>query len=248
MDSFVKYFIPLFLIAIFSGCSDDDDDTIDPSETTVTMQFNATLNGEEFTVNEEYFDFANRKSVVESLLFYVSNIKLIDLNNEEIDFKDVALIDFGKDETTIKATAEPGNYIGIKMGIGLDEVLNASDHSTFPDTHPLSTIKNMYWSWTQKYKFIVIDGKTDVDGDDFLDPFSFHTGLDTLYKTTQISHGFEVMQDKNKFLRIDFDVADLFVGRDTVDVALENSWHGNTQTAYIAFRITDNLISSLHID
>jgi hypothetical protein len=250
----MKKVILLATLLLFSitwvGCNDNDDDPKPvTAKTTLSMSFKTTAAGNVININDTFPDFLGRSTALQTFKYYLSNIQLLDANQNSHLFKNVLLVDYNNHSTTFSAEVPAGNYQQIKIGIGLDAEQNASDPANFENTHPLATSQNTYWSWAAKYKFIQIDGKTDLNGDGSLEQlFGYHTGLDTMYATTTIDHAFEVKAQQNTHLSFRLDMNEVFSKNDTVDCAIEPSWHGNTATASIAFRLTTNFVSSLKIE
>ena len=236
-------------LVVFQGCKDDDDTGAKPKDpvTTLTLHFEGTVGNEPLEMEKEYFDYANRKFELSMLSFYLSNIYLVDANQNAAFVKDVALVEFSENKRAVELKVKPGTYSGLRMGIGLDAVQNASDPSTFPADHPLSFYQGTYWDWAAKYKFIQLEGRADLYGNDTLYPFGYHTGLDTMYRTKVISHDFAVQSGEKADIFLTLDINDIFTKEDTVNILVEPNWHGSTSTAHIGIRISDNFVSSLEV-
>jgi hypothetical protein len=237
-------------ITLWTGCNDNDDDP-KPSEakTTITMEFAAKVDGNNLLLNDTFSDYLGRPTSVETFKYYLSNIYLIDASLNKTLIKDVLLVDHSKGATSFTVEVPAKAYQQIEIGIGLNASQNASDPAGFEDSHPLSTAQNTYWSWAAKYKFIQIDGKTDTDNNGSLEQlFGYHTGLDTMYTTLTIDYNLQAIAQQNTGLGFEVDINEIFSKVDTVDCAIEPSWHGNTATASIAFRLTENFKQSLAIE
>jgi hypothetical protein len=96
-----------------------------------------------------------------------------------------------------------GKYKGIRFRVGLDSLTNHGDPAKYTESHPLSTFKNMHWTWKSGYKFTVMEGKVDASatgGQMYpTTAFSYHTGTDELAFTQDYSdkneYAFDVKKD-----------------------------------------------------
>lgn len=249
--------IALMIIFLFSlsSCKKEDDCPPEPlAEDSVIIEFEGLANGLPLEFLKPFSDALARNMRVELLKFYVSNIYLLK-GNEEKKVKDVALITYlnngevdpGFEKRKIKFLAPVGSYSGIKIAIGLDPVTNTSDPTSFPDDHPLSARQLTHWGLWQNYKFLMIEGKTDFDGDDaYLDIFGFHTGLDFCYRERTFDKAIEIKKGGTTHLTFGFEINQLFFGVDTLDMAKEEpTWHGDTLSVDKGIRLSNNFINSL---
>jgi len=124
------------------------------------------------------------QAAVEPLDFrlYVHDVELLDAAGAAVplalvddgtwQYKGVALLDFedksgtcanGTKElnTSLRGSAPPGTYNGIRFKIGVPFALNHADVATAPS--PLN-LSGLFWSWNGGYKFARIDGRA-MNGD-----------------------------------------------------------------------------------
>ena len=137
---------------------------------------------------------------IKDFRFYVSNVKLLKADGTEVALTlganddwnlssgadSLTLIDL-EDATgscaagtaatnaTIKGTVPAGNYVGVKMTMGVPFALNHSDYATA--TKPLD-IQAMAWSWQSGRKFAKIEltDPAGVPGTWAANTFNFHLG------------------------------------------------------------------------
>ena len=137
---------------------------------------------------------------IKDLRFYVSNVKLLKADGSEVALTlganddwnlssgadSLTLIDL-EDATgacaagtpatnaTIKGTVPAGDYVGVKMTMGVPFALNHSDYATA--TKPLD-IQAMAWSWQSGRKFAKIEltDPAGVPGTWAASTFNFHLG------------------------------------------------------------------------
>ncbi len=137
---------------------------------------------------------------IKDFRFYVSNVKLVKADGSEVPLalganddwnltsgsNALTLIDL-EDATgscaagtaatnaTVKGTVPAGDYVGVKMTMGVPFALNHSDYATA--TKPLD-IQAMAWSWQSGRKFakIEVTDPAGVPGTWAANTFNFHLG------------------------------------------------------------------------
>jgi len=144
--------------------------------------------------------------------------------------------------TTIKLPLKK-NATTFSFGLGLDEVQNAFDPTSFEIGHPLSSANAMYWSWASKYRFVKAEGRLNYSGqlgaDDQL--LIWHTGLDTLYRTKTLDLAIEPGNTINVALDLDH----LFSG---VSLEKEVFTHTDVTDFDVAEAVTNQMIQSIEVD
>ena len=158
----------LLALAIFGTAS---------AQQTVTLNFAATLVGQEVTCGVLYEGVGAEGSTVEfqDMRFYVSDVRLLTAEGEEVPLtldqgqwqhQNVALLDFedgtarcaesGNEATnsTVTGTVAEGDYTGVVFNMGVPFDLNHADVATAPT--PLN-VSSMWWSWQSGYKHARID-------------------------------------------------------------------------------------------
>ena len=226
------------LSLLSSSCEKDKDDDAG----LFSLRFSATAGTQPFQMDQTFADEQGRNMRIETFLFYISNVKLIKSNQEEVALTDVALINFGQGTTEVEVVVPHGDYSGIRFGLGLDTALNASDPSTFSSTHPLSSSMGTYWSWASMYKFAMLEGRVDTAGtpgnqDDLL--LSYHPGTNPLYRTVALNRNFSVNDAYTYSIAIN--IYELFNGAGgLIDVTTDNQTHTTPSDFHIAERFIDN--------
>ncbi|MEZ4631927.1 MAG: metallo-mystery pair system four-Cys motif protein [Deinococcales bacterium] len=144
----------------------------------ITLDF-AAMVGEQAALCDQMYEgvgAAATKVEFQDLRFYVSNLRLINHDGEEVavvleqdnkwQYQDVALLDFedGSGKCAqggnaalnhqIKGSVPTGDYQGLSFSLGVPFALNHADVTTAPA--PLN-ISSMWWSWQGGYKHMRID-------------------------------------------------------------------------------------------
>lgn len=268
---FITYtFILLVFASVIVGCSkkegctnssatnyDPDADEDDgscifdaPSSGTFKLIFDPYTTGNQPLVfNQPYSDSANYTLQVEGFKFYISNITLVNTNNQEVKIKDVDLIDFktaGENYSSINVPL--GDYKEIKFGIGVDSVLNNTDPTVYANSHPLSVFQNTYWNWSTQYRFIMLEGRADTisgSNSNLNQLLIYHTGTENLYREYSKSVNFSVQLNATHEESLKINLNKIFYGvSGNVDLKSESATHTTTNFA-LALKITENFLSAI---
>lgn len=172
--------------------------------------------------------------------FYISNISYKDKNGNFVLVRDAFLYDHEPKNDTIQLMIPP-SATAIKFGIGVPPGINTGDPTLYGSKHPYSIkgSKGMHWGWNTGYRFVLYEGKRDtVEGGLYEEPFSFHTGTDSLYREMEFAlpteySGVSMVLDPSKFFQ-------------NIDLNTEYATHtvGNPD---LARRFTDNFISAISL-
>lgn len=95
----------------------------------------------------------------------------------------------------------------LEFGIGVSNDVNFNNPADYDADNDLSPQSpSMHWNWNSGYRFIVIEGMVDVDGDQTLDStFQYHIGTSDLFRTSSvmIHENVDVMESIMLSLNID---------------------------------------------
>lgn len=173
----------LLLALPISSCGDDGGG--DPVE----IRLSAMVGTEAFECGTTYAGLGADASDLTpfDLRFYVHDVRLVTREGEEIPVRldddgmwqngEVALLDFENGcgdmgnvdlNDTIRGTAAPGEYHGIRFRLGVPEELNHADPTAAGA--PLN-LTALWWNWNGGYKFIRLDANTTM-----LDGWRLHLG------------------------------------------------------------------------
>ena len=216
---------------------------------TVQMKLNAVVGGDEFIMYNNYTNNDGLVYRVESFQFYIDDITLKRAGYSDSIIDTLFLVDFVNTHTAaggeeiITFPAQEGVYDGLNFATGLDGVTNHADPSLYSMTRPLSSFQNTHWDWSQGYKFFMIDGKIDSDGDDIPDmSYSYHIGLDDYYRMKDLStSGFTVLPDETVDYVLEIDVNTIL---NNVDI-LNFSFTHSTSEFGLVETIADNSVSAI---
>jgi hypothetical protein len=245
------FLLVVTLISLSSCKKDEKINDPEPEKTTGTVEirFNPTINGASFLMNQEFIGPNNLKLRYETFKFYLSQIQLSD-GTSILGSKDVALIDFSLSDKTFTVEANEGTISQIHFGLGLNKDQNGTNNPNFtptiyPNDHPLSIYKGMYWTWASGYIFSMLDGRIDTSAAQNQEPnytFFYHSGLDTLYASHSIA-GFNaaVIKGQKTIIDLKIELNDVFRNdSDTINMREDYFTH-TTDNLELAIKVITNL-------
>lgn len=243
--------LPLALVT----CRPDDPVEPDPAPPATTGSLKVVVapawNGMPFALHETYQNVSGYRVKVELLKFYLGNVRLV--NGSGITtVKDVELFDMQfNGDTVVWSGLQPGTWSGLSLGLGVPQALNDVDPIVYPSSHPLNLAHGTYWSWGTAYRFVMFDGKYDLDGagtGPVLQPFSMHTGMNVCYREFDLPLATPLVITAGGTSTL---VLELAVDRffhsdsDTLDLATENASHGSDPAHVLALKLTNNIVHSI---
>jgi hypothetical protein len=207
----------------------------------LTFKVNPLVNGQAFKLNTDYISPESQRFKYEKFTFYLSKIKLIGIDGSEQQISEVMWYNLGNPET-VKIKIPEGEYTALQFSIGLDSTMNASDPSTFSEGHPLSYSQNNYWTWASKYIFAKLEGRSDSNpsGTTYESAFSYHLGLDTLYREKTVSRNITISNSKVENVALTVEVDKIFEG---IDIITDKQTH-STSNFELAEQIMNNFIDA----
>ena len=212
----------------------------DNKEASLNFGITGSFGNEAFNIDQIYQNHRDQFVKFESLKFYISDLEIVNSQNESFEIKDVILFDYMNPEN-ISINIPAGTYKTINFGLGIDSIRNQSDPVTFDPEHPLSYAQNTHWGWASKYRFILIDGRIDPVSNEFSQEnsktFSYHTGFDDLYRQISIDNTINLEENEDFKLNLNLDIAKMFNNQVDIDMFENNQSHALTE---VARNITDN--------
>ncbi|TAE56614.1 MAG: hypothetical protein EAZ89_04515 [Bacteroidetes bacterium] len=206
---------------------------------TFELQFVAKVGGQVFEKNQNFENILGQTFSLETFKAYISNIKLVKENGEELALADVVLYDFAEGvahktdhgEGVFKGFEVPaGKYKGLKFGLGVPAALNNGNPAVYADAQPLSVSQGMHWNWTTGYIFVKMDGVVDPSaaaGDE--KGITYHMGTNELYREKSYllpEHAFQIVEDEELQFIIEVDINRFFYNSaDSIDMVQTNFTH-----------------------
>lgn len=178
-------FISAILLSLLISC-DPKDPANNNSGTAqeIGLEIKPKLNGTEAKVNQ-YYNLKNGDSILFSRLdFYMQTIGFKDKFGKSAKLDTVFLFSTKNtsNKLVFKNSSLPTNIDSISFLCGLEDLTNSRDPNNYPEAHPLSSWKNMYWTMGTKYRFVVIEGSIKTSTGTIIH-YSYHTGLNYKYRS-----------------------------------------------------------------
>lgn len=222
----LRHFLPLAILAtvaftFITGCDNDDDEQPD-TKANLEFLFDFTVDGQDFVANDVYTINGTAVSF-EIVSFYVSGIELEPTDgsgNIAVD-KHLLLAPTVGNQAVTELNA--GNYNMLKFDVGVQPESNDQTEEDFTSRSaddPLSIQQpSMHWNWSSGYKFIRLDGLSDVDGDGTPEtPIAYHLGSDAFLTNVALQLSDEIKAGDYE-LEIAVDIAKILTDFDlTVDL------------------------------
>lgn len=244
----------IFMMILFSSCRPDPPPPDpEPEVGTLTVHLDLNFNGQPFAFDTPFFDVNfNYRIQTELLKFIMYDLKVKNSSNAETILHDAKIIDITSDHYSFSVNLTPGNYQGLKFGIGVgDSTTNHGDPALFSSSHALSYNQSadMHWTWNTGYIFLKFEGRADTtsNGSGALNQlFALHTGDDEQYgEVVFYSSPFTITNNQNTDFHINVDVSKfLYDSTDTIDIKTENATHSNNQLSLKFSRIYLNAFSA----
>lgn len=247
--------IALSLPLLFAGCKPDEEvePTPTPTPTTGTLRLVVVpkWEGGPFAMNTVYTNVSDYRVKVEAIKFYLGNVRLLTGTTSTLA-KDVDYFDLHNGAVTTEWAVASGTWTGMHIGFGVPQALNDADPINYPPGHPLDLANGTYWSWAMGYRFLIFDGRYDLDANGTgvpASPFSMHTGLNACYTEfdLDLGDGVAITVGNTTTLTLDMAVDRFFyTATDTIDLATENQTHGSNLP--LAQELTMNAVHSFTVE
>lgn len=234
-------YILLILASLVVFSCKEDDDAAEPCDTSseVNLTIRLQYNGEDVEFFKDYTNTQNNTFSFSTFKLYLSDIQLIDEDDNVTEVSEIALFDFDNSipanmKNTLSFEADWGNYKAVNFGLGVKSSLNDEDPATYDLDHPLSLNNLMYWSWSTQYKFVMAEGNVETNS------WLVHPGTNDLY-IADISVVKDMMVDKdNPNMELIINFNKVLDGATTIDL-LNNGVSHTTDNLQLARDFSENL-------
>ncbi len=187
-----SYFVYSFLL--FNSCNKNTN-----ANSILNFQIVNRVNNSPIELGKKYWLKNNDSIVIERLDYYVSEISTSNGSHTNSS-NTLFLINEDNQKIAVTNLNSLTSMTALTMNLSLTSEQNNSNPSSFSNSNPLSSIKNMYWSDWTKYRYIVFEGRIISNGQN--KTFTYHTGLE--YKTAVVASGNLTLSSENKiYLNID---------------------------------------------
>ena len=264
--------LPALFILGFSGCKRRDVAVVTPSPPTVNVHFNLVANGNPLLFNQTVTNTNGQRYFINALMFYAGNPRLVKTDGTEVSLKDIILVNFddsiNKDDpthdpatvgTSFSFTTTAGNYTGLRFTLGVPKNLEPSQTGKadvdYPIGSPLGFRRGMYWDMSTTtygiYRIAIITGDVDTAKvpSTPTDPFSYHTGYDSLNREVAFTDNFSIGNNQSHDITILLDADKIFYNSSyTTNLQTENYTHmdvSHPEEGLLGVKIMNSMVLAL---
>lgn len=209
MKKFPLFAYCVILLTIY-GCGNESSQNISKSGFDISINCSAYSNGQAVKLGNYYKLNSSDSIMVERLDFYMQDLTAFsNLKSFEVD--SISFFSLSKQSNTIyyKSDSNITQIDSFKFLCGLDAFLNTTNPNSVPDSHPLSSSHNMYWTDWTKYRYVILEGKIKL-GNGQVSSYSFHTGQNYRKFSSVIPNNTLVLQAKNE-LKLILNLEKIFI-------------------------------------
>lgn len=206
--------------------------------------------GQKLGEGVSFLDSAGQQISISRFQYYLSNIRL-NRSSSESGFRETVSYHLVKAfsnqdgfQILLKGVSK-GIYNELVFGIGVDSVANRGSSSNLGD---LGQGNGMFWSWSDEYKFLVMEGNYQASGNQ--GNFLFHIAGNPCYKEIRIPlvqsaevGSNSITLESNRTILLDAEVLDLFERPNPIDLIITNDV---SSIAAGAGKIADNYAAGFY--
>ncbi len=158
----------------------------------VVVSFDHQVGADPLVLDQTVFPIWNTKKVKLSRAeFYISEVEIHHPDGTMMPLTDqYLLVNANAPTTEFDLGTWPVEAAhGVTLHLGVPQAVNHNDPAAWPDSHPLAPKDpSMHWGWAGGYRFLVLEGQVDNNGDGVPETdFEFHSLGDALYKTIEVT-------------------------------------------------------------
>jgi hypothetical protein len=180
------FFILTLLLVVFSCKKDKTPNPPVEEKDRVQILLEPSFGDGKLKLDSTYVTSEGYKIQFSEIKFFAHQWK-----NGEKTLVEVAFFDYrAKGSKFIEAEKKHTDFNSISGFIGIEETVNHSDPTAYPNNHPLNIVNagGMHWGWNPGYIFIKVEGRMDTipGANENFDHFLvYHAGLDSYLRTVE---------------------------------------------------------------
>lgn len=249
IKSYALIVLAIFAAVSFSSCDKKDDDHDHDGTGHLHVYFNNEYSGTALSTAATYSGSNGRNFNFEQAQYYISNVRLVNHDGEEVPANTYLLAKTGESNEIEFEELAAGHYMKLRFDVGIDSTTNHTDPSTYPSTSVLaSQSPSMHWSWASGYIFLRLQGLVDtsaavsgtIDG-----PWEIHLGMDNFRTSVELDIDVTVDADSHPGVNVNFDLANLLTGIDLGGADISTHTMDNMP---LANKVKANIASSFSVE
>lgn len=136
------------------------------AQSTLSLNFHPKSNGQDLFLNQIAQDINGNDMTISAFNYYISNIHVIYDGGQDLDLSDTILLVKTDAGSFDMGQYDVPNIEQVNFSVGVPQDINHLDITLYPTGHFLSfQSPSMHWGWTSGYKFLLVDGRADDNGD-----------------------------------------------------------------------------------
>ncbi len=247
-------FFFMLVLSVLSACDKDGKEAAEPG--VVNLHFKAVFGEEPLQMFERSYAYEDGMEVKFQLFnFYLTDAALLESDKAEGEtLFDVELVSYEDilDEGAAREGVSfripdvpPGRYESLRLGLGLNEELNATQPGDYAIGHPLT---DNFWSWAMGYIFFKIEGNADLNGDgEFTEKLTFHIGGDDFYHHLDFPGSIEVPSGGETDVVFEVDLRRVLVDGKGSYLDFRKTTIDHTNDLELAAFLADNFSEAIHM-
>ena len=196
------------------------------AQKTLNLTFHPKASNQDLILDEIVQDITGAAMTISAFNYYISNIHVIYDGGQDLDLSDTVLLVQTDAGSFDLGQYDVPNIEQINFSVGVPEPINHLDITQYPTGHFLSfQTPSMHWGWTSGYKFLLVDGRADSNGDG--EPttlFQLHDLGDANFKNFQLPTVGTYMNERTQ-ININCNLEQWLFGADVATLGVQ---HGST--------------------
>lgn len=255
MKTYIKLIVSILILSLLVACKKKNEDPapVTPGVQSLTFRMTPKVGNDTLDFSSAFVTENNERYTLSMFRYYMSDISLIKTDGSEIKIENKVFLINPNTSDYILGDVPAGDYKALRFSVGLNNVQNHVDPTTFPINHPLAIQSPaIHWSWNAGYIFLMIEGSCDTTATNidpltygqYSHPMFFHIGMDPLLTKVEVANtSFSVTANQTNVVNIHSDINKLFKG---IDLKTENASH-TMGTMPLASKVAANIPSMFMI-
>tara|TARA_B100000809_G_scaffold243770_1_gene269093 strand:+ start:4034 stop:5005 length:972 start_codon:yes stop_codon:yes gene_type:complete len=193
------------------------------AQTDVNLNLIHEFDGSPFAYGQYYVDAAGNNIEFNRVQYYLSNIAVESSVSSQVTVPDDTQIISANIINYPLGSVNATNITGVNFNVGVPNALNHADITLQPTGHPLSyQSPSMHWGWASGYRFLVIEGKVDDNGDGTPNKlFQFHVVGDQFFTAVGVTSA-GVVNGADLDINITVNVADWIKNMNMINAGINH--------------------------
>ncbi len=155
------------------------------AQTTINLNLHHVWDGQTFNYGQQYLDGDGNAVEISRVQYYLSGFDITHDGGQTTPVTGSYVL---ASSNITNYTLDPVTFTSLEsidFDLGVDAATNHLDPASYAANHPLALqTPSMHWGWSAGYRFLVIEGEVDSDGDGIVETmFQFHVTADDNYLT-----------------------------------------------------------------